>query len=342
MENEITRGNGKIKIALLLGGTSSEREVSKASGKSIFKALKSLGYDVLLMDPAYGENQPKDEEAYFAKEDSGELSNENYLRAVNSPMFDDVKLAFLALHGKFGEDGTIQALLELRGIKYTGAGILASSLGMDKAMTKVMFRHFGVSTPDWFTIDRNEGPEFIVERIDAKIANSFGYPCIIKPNDQGSTIGLTICRSAEEVIPALNLAHGLSQKAMIEQFIPGREIAVTILENKALPLLEIKPLHNHYDYECKYTQGMSEYIVPADLSEETAAELQRQGFLAFKSIGCETYARVDFRLTEENEPYCLEINTLPGMTSTSLVPKMARAAGISFEELLEKIIKLSL
>lgn len=335
--------NKKLNIVVLLGGTSPEREVSKSSGKSVYRALKSLGHNVKLVDPAYGTHQPDNEDAYFAKEDFGPVSNLNYIRAINSELFDGVDLVFLALHGKYGEDGTIQSLLELRGIKYTGSGILASSLGMDKAMTKVMFRHFGVTTPEWLTVSRAEALEpGFVEQIAGQIGEQFGYPCIIKPNDQGSTIGLTVCGSPAEVGEAVRLAHTLSDKALIEEFIPGHEIGVTILDNQALPVLEIKPLHQHYDYECKYTHGMSEYIVPAQLPEEVSRVLQQEALLAFKAVDCRGYARLDFRVTENYEIYCLEVNTLPGMTDTSLVPKMAKAAGISFEELLEKIIALAI
>ena len=329
----------KPKIALLLGGTSPEKEVSKSSGASIYAALKNLGYETVLINPAYGANQPKDENEFFNKKDDKIISNRNYVEAINSKLLDDIDLAFIALHGKYGEDGTIQSLLELRGIKYTGSKILASSISMDKEMSKILFKHYKINTPKWFAVAKNNfGNEAIIKSIN----NEFGFPCVIKPNDQGSTVGVTICKKENDVSSAKKLAHQFSDKAIVEEYIPGREMTVTIVENKALPVLEIKPKHGVYDYECKYTSGMSEYIVPADIPKEVEQQLQSQALLAFNSLGCEVYSRIDFRLNEKFETYCLEVNTLPGMTSTSLVPKMAKAVGISFEQLIDKIIFLSL
>ncbi len=331
--------NNKPKIALLLGGTSPEKEVSKSSAASIYLALKNLGYETVLVNPAYGINQPKNDNDFFNKKDDNLISNRNYVEAVNSKLFDDIDLAFIALHGKYGEDGTIQSLLELRGVKYTGSKILASSISMDKEMSKILFKHYNINTPKWFSIGRNNfGEDAVVN----SIKKEFGFPCVIKPNDQGSTVGLTICKSEVDVSAAVNLALEFSDKAILEEYIPGREITVTVIENKALPVLEIKPKHSVYDYECKYTSGMSEYIVPADVPKEVEQKLQSQALLAFTSLGCEVYSRIDFRLNEKLETYCLEVNTLPGMTSTSLVPKMAKAVGIPFDQLIDKIINLSL
>ena len=216
---------------------------------------------------------------------------------------------------------------------------MASSISMDKAMSKILFQHYGVVTPKWIVVDKNH---FEKESINEKIEKEFSYPCVIKPNDQGSTVGLTICKEPFEVEEAINLALNFSNKALIEEYIPGRELTVAVLDNKALPILEIKPKHSIYDYECKYTPGMSEYEVPAKIPQDVFENIQKQALLAFHSLRCESYSRVDFLLNQNNQPYCLEVNTLPGMTSTSLVPKMAKAVGISFEELIEKIIRLSL
>ena len=331
--------NKNLKVALLLGGTSPEREVSKSSCYSIHKAIKSLGYEVKLIDPAYGTNQPEDESAFFAEKDYTGISNKNYVDAVQSSLLEDIDVAFIGLHGKWGEDGTIQSLLELRGIKYTGSDVLSSAISMDKLMSKILFRHYDISTPNWLHIDKDStDPEKVIESIESKIK----YPCVVKPNDQGSTVGLTICSSPEEVPSAVKLALGYSNKALIEEYISGHEVTVAILDKKALPVLEIKPKHGLYDYECKYTSGMSEYEVPARFPEDVKKELQEQAVKAFNVLGCRGYGRADFRLSEDMKPYCLEINTLPGMTSTSLVPKMAKAIGISFEELIDTIIKLSL
>lgn len=331
--------NDKPGIALLLGGTSPERIISKRSSASIYSAVKSLGYECKLINPAYGKIQPNKPEDYFSDEDHFEISNRNYVEAVNSELFDGVDLAFIGLHGKWGEDGTIQSLLELRGIKYTGSKILSSSLAMDKAMSKILFQHYGVQTARWFSIDKSSADANAVIKM---IEKEIGFPAVVKPNDQGSTVGLTICEKPVNVKDSLKLSFQYSDKVLIEEYILGREVTVAILEDKALPVLEIKPKHGFYDYESKYTSGMSEYIVPADIPKETADKIQKQALLAFNALQCEVYGRVDFRMNNELEPYCLEVNTLPGMTSTSLVPKMAKAVGISFEQLIERIIRLSL
>jgi D-alanine-D-alanine ligase len=328
-----------LKIALLVGGSSPEREVSKESSKSIAQAIKSLGHDLVLIDPSYGINQPQEENLFFEKENYAEVKTENYVAALNSHLLDNVDLVFIGLHGKNGEDGTVQSLLELRGIKYTGSKVLSSALAMDKMMTKIMFQHFYVATPKWFIVTPKEKN---YDLIINKIKKFFGFPCVIKPNDQGSTVGLTICRGESEVEKAINFALKFSDKVLIEKYIQGREVTVGILGQQTLPVLEIVPKHGLYDYEAKYTDGMSEYIVPADLPDEVAHHLQHQALLAYNSVNCSNYARVDFRLTNDNKNYCLEVNTLPGMTSHSLIPKMAKAVGISFNELIEIIINYEL
>lgn len=328
-----------LKIALLLGGTSPEREVSKLTAQSIYKALLSLGCSPILIDPALGINQPKDLNSFFSYDDKIEISNANYVRAVNSKLFDNIDLAFLALHGKWGEDGIIQSLLELRGIKYTGSKVLASALAMDKIMSKILFQHYNVPTPKWITIENHHND---YAELSAKIKSYLGFPCVVKPNDQGSTVGVTICKDETQLIQAFDLAKSFSNRILVEEFIDGHEVTVAVLENKALPVLEIKPKHNVYDYECKYTSGMSVYEVPANIPENVSKQIQDYALAAHISLGCEVYSRADFRLSNDMKPYCLEVNTLPGMTSTSLVPKMAKAVDISFEELIEKIILLSL
>ncbi|MDH7603539.1 MAG: D-alanine--D-alanine ligase [Melioribacter sp.] len=331
--------DSNLTIALLLGGVSPEREVSKATGKSILQALRQLNYKVKVLDPAYGLNQPEDENKFFESGNYSELSTRNYIEIINSSLFDDVDVAFIALHGKWGEDGTLQSLLEMRGIKYTGSKILASSLSMDKCMSKIMFQHYDVNTPKWFIVRKNEKDYNLIRE---KIKKFFGYPCVVKPNDQGSTIGLTICRGDAEVQKSIELAQQYSDKVLIEEYISGREVTVGIIGQQPLPVLEIKPKSGFYDYTSKYTSGMTEYEVPADIPKKVAEHLQHQALLAFNSIGCESYARVDFRLTNDFKSYCLEVNTLPGMTSTSLLPKMAKAAGISFDELIQRIINYAL
>jgi D-alanine-D-alanine ligase len=329
----------KPKIALFVGGTSPERDVSKDTGRAIYEALKFLKYPTVVIDPGLGTNQPADVEKIFDKDFSGVISNRNCIDAVNSKLLDDVDLVFLALHGKFAEDGTMQALLELRDKKYTGSGVLASSMGMDKNISKILFENVGVHTAKWFVVDGNR---INTNEINNRIKNEFGFPCIIKPNDQGSTVGLTLLKNLDETEKAIKLALQFSSKALIEQYIAGRELTVAILDSEPLPVLEIVPKGGLYDYQAKYTKGMSEYLVPADIPEKIFKETQLQAKKAYDVLCSKDYARVDFRLSEKNEIYCLEVNTLPGMTATSLVPKMAKAVGISFEQLIEKIIQLAL
>ncbi len=326
----------KPKVALLVGGTSPEREVSKMSGKGIFKALKKLGYPTIIVDPAYGLNQPKDEGSFFSEKDHSNISNRNCIDAVNSDLFNDIDVVFSAMHGKWAEDGTIQSLLELRGLKYTGSKITASALSMDKDISKTIFKQVGVNTAEWFIISaKNFEPALVADQINQQIH----FPCIIKPSDQGSTVGLKLLKDESEVEEGIIFAQQYSSKVLIERYIAGREITVGILGFEALPVLEIVPKSGLYDFKSKYTAGMSEYIVPAKIPDDVARDAQRQALIAFKSLGCEGYGRVDIRLSNENEIFCLEVNTLPGMTPLSLVPKAANAIGISFEELIDRIIK---
>ncbi len=329
----------KPQIALLLGGTSPEKEVSKSSAASVYAALLTLGYKVKLINPAYGINQPLKTEDFFAEKEFSEISNRNFIETVNSSLFDDVELAFLTLHGKWGEDGSIQSLLELRGIKYTGSKALSSAVAMDKAMSKILFKEYSVETPKGFMIER---PSYNIQSVFEKVEAEFGFPVVVKPNDQGSTVGLAICKEKAGLPESIKTAFEYANNVLIEEYISGRELTVAILDGEALPPLEIKPKSGFYDYESKYTKGLTEYVVPAKVSEEITTKLKAQALLAFKALRCEGYARVDFRMNEQNKIYCLEVNTLPGMTATSLVPKMAKVVGISFEQLVEKIIELGL
>jgi D-alanine-D-alanine ligase len=326
----------KPKVALLVGGTSPEREVSKMSGKGILKALKNIGYPVIIVDPAYGLNQPEDEENFFSEKEHSNISNRNCIDAINSGLFNDVDVVFSALHGKWAEDGTIQSLLELRGLKYTGSKVTASALAMDKNISKTVFKQVGVNTAEWFTLTaKNPDPVLVSDKIKREV----DFPCIIKPNDQGSTVGLKFVKGESEIEEAIVVAQQYSSKVLIERYIAGREITVGILGPEALPVLEIIPKSGLYDYKSKYTAGMSEYIVPAKIPDEIAKDAQQQALIAFHSLGCESYGRVDFRLSSENKIFCLEVNTLPGMTPLSLVPMAAKAVGISFDELIDRIIQ---
>jgi D-alanine-D-alanine ligase len=331
--------NNKPRIALLVGGTSPEREVSKMSGEGIYNALISLGYPTIIIDPAYGTNQPNDEKLFFANDDYTELSNRNCVTAINSELFDNIDVVFSALHGKWAEDGMMQSLLELRGLKYTGSKVLGSAIAMDKALSKTIFKQNKIPTPSWLVADNSNQSD---SKLIGKINDEIGFPCVIKPNDQGSTVGLTVVKNESEVERAVDLALKFSAKALIEEYIEGREITVAILEDEALSVLEIVPHSGLYDYESKYTSGMSEYIVPANLPQDITQKASEFALSAFNVLGCESYARVDFRLSDDGVPYCLEVNTLPGMTPLSLVPKMANAVGITFEELIDRIIKHAL
>jgi D-alanine-D-alanine ligase len=256
--------------------------------------------------------------------------------AARLPARGDCDVAFLALHGGRGEDGTIQALLDLAGVAYTGSGHLPSALAMDKDLSKHLFRAHGVGTADWLMATERESPpdESIVER-------ALGWPVIVKPSKQGSTVGLSIVKEPSALRAAIADAFEHDDEVMIEQFVAGRELTVGILGGEALPVGEIIPKHEIYDYECKYTAGMADELFPAPLTAAQTAAVQdeaRRAFAALKLGGC---ARIDFRMNDGGAFFCLEANTLPGMTATSLIPQAAAAAGMPFPELCERIAELA-
>ena len=352
--------NNETTVGLIVGGASAERAVSKLSGKGIYNALLDLNYKVKIIDPALptvlfymhldGQGVDPADVTTWVKldnthadkldpEDELHASSKNYVSTFCSDKMKKIHTAFIALHGTYGEDGMIQSILELSKIPYTGSGVLASSLSMNKGLTKVLLKHNGVTTPNWLTIKK--GSENI-DKLKKAISEKIYYPCVIKPNDQGSAIGLTICKDEKDIGPALEIAFKYSNDILIESYIDGYELTVGILDGLSLPPLEIKPKHDFYDYECKYTKGMSEYEVPANFPNDVLEELKLQALAAYKSIDCKSYGRIDFRVDKDHNVYCLEVNTLPGMTSTSLLPKTAKAAGISFEELVHRIVKNSL
>lgn len=328
-----------MRVALFVGGASTERSVSKLSSKSIYESLIELGHEVILIDPAYGNNQPKNPNDFFDEKDLFEVSPSNYLLAVLLPELKLVDIAFIGLHGKWGEDGTMQSLLEMMNIKYVGSDVLASALCMDKMMTKIIFKENGIPVPKGFLVRKNN---YSINETIKQISDTLVYPIVVKPNDQGSTFGLSVCQSEVEVDAAMNFSFQFSNATLIEEFIDGRELTVGILNGKSLPVLEIRPKHNLYDYECKYTKGMSEYIVPAPIPRELFEQLQKDAEITFKVTGCKGYARTDFKLRNDGSYICFEINTLPGMTSTSLLPKMAKANGMNFTELIDYLIKISI
>lgn len=326
-----------MKVILLAGGASPEREISLRSAKSIFKALIELNHEVWLIDPALGKNQPKTTEEFFNPELNKEKASvENYLESFSLDVFKKVDIVFIILHGKWGEDGTIQSIFDLMKIKYTGSGVLGSAIGIDKYVSKMIVKNSGIATPRGVIVNGKKNISW--ELIKAEV----GVPCIFKPNDQGSTIGFSVVKDESELEKAFNEALKYSDSVLIEEYIKGREITVAILGDKALPIVEVKPKHQLYDYECKYTKGMTEYFCPAEIDSQLTSLIKEKALLAFKVCKGEIFGRVDFILDQNKIPYFLEINTLPGMTDLSLVPMAARAAGISFNELVQKIIDLSL
>ena len=343
-----------MNVALIIGGLSAEREVSLASGKGILAALRELGHNVKVIDPIYGDKEVSEEIIFKDMvsreyptleklESIKETSYRNVLTCINSRLFDDIDIAFIGLHGKFGEDGRIQTLLEMRNIKYTGSGVLSSAITLDKDISKVILEKNNIKTPDWITYYKHQ--PYDAKKIRQEAKNSIGFPCVIKPNDEGSTVGLTIAQpeiSDEEFSKALELAFSYSDKVIIEEYIKGRELTVPVIGDKALPVIEIKPKDGFYDYEHKYTKGMTEYVCPAELEPEIEKLTKEAALKAHNSLECTVYSRVDFMLGEDNELYCIEANTLPGMTETSLVPKSAKALNISFSELIEQLIQISL
>ena len=336
-----------MKIAVLLGGSSPERLVSIASGKGIVKALRELGHEAIAIDPALGGNQISESELFAqaieaappSQEFLRKLSPKNYLAAVESLAAKNLDLAFIILHGKWGEDGTVQSLLELASIPYTGSGIMASAIAMDKVMSKKLFMHHGTPTAKWFDYRKNSLPRSAAIR---KEISKLGYPNVVKPNDQGSSVAITIVQKESELDSALDEAEKHSDIVLVEEYIPGVELTVSILGDEPLPVIEIRPHDGFYDYHHKYTKGMMDYLAPAPIEKSFALKLQETALNAFKSLGCKTFGRVDFRVGHDQIPYCLEANTIPGMTETSLVPKAAAAVGISFKELVGRIVDLSL
>ena len=330
-----------------MGGTSSERDVSLASGLRIAEALRTRGHDVRAVDTAKGPLSQSDERRMLAAgvvkqlpptpEELARMNAESLATtATRLPVRGECDVAFLALHGGRGEDGTIQAMLDLAGVPYTGSGHLPSALAMDKDLSKHLMRAHGVRTADWLMAN---DPEALPSA--ALVAKTLGWPLIVKPSKQGSTVGLSIVKKPEELVPAIHEAFKHDDEVMLEQFIAGRELTVCILGGEALPVGEIISKKEIYDYEAKYTPGMAEEIFPADLSTEEVEEVQTQARLAFEGLKLSGCARIDFRMSPAGEFYCLEANTLPGMTATSLVPQAAAAAGIPFPELCERIALLA-
>ena len=325
-----------MKVALLMGGRSSEREISLRTGRGIAQSLRNLGHDVASVDTATGRLLPAgEEENALPESQSREITKSTAALMTGSDAIGEAEIVFIALHGGDGEDGTIQALLELTGKPYTGSGVLASALAMDKAMSKKIFEREGILTPAWQLLRAGQSePTVDVTRLG-------GYPIIVKPNAEGSTVGLSIVTGAEQLPDALREAARFGSELLIEQFIPGRELTVAVVGDEAFPIVEICPKNGFYDYESKYTKGASEYFCPADLPEPLAARIRELGLRASDALGCRGVTRVDFRLSPKGEAYCLEVNTIPGMTPTSLVPMAAKARGMSYDQLVQRMLDLA-
>ncbi len=308
-----------MRVAVIMGGRSSEREVSLRTGQQVSQALRSRGHEV-------------------AEFDVDENLVENLKKA-------GVDVAYIALHGKYGEDGTMQGLLELMGIPYVGSGVLASALGMDKVMAKKLFRYDGITTPADFVVNKEDLERQDQASLTKKILEKVGLPMVVKPNASGSTVGVTIVHNQDELWGALKEAFRYDESVLVEEYIKGTEITATVIGNsrpKVYPLIEIVPKTAFYDYEAKYTKGMSEHIIPPRVPEEQQAKAKELALRAYQSLGCRGFARVDLIVrSTDGKPYVLEVNTLPGMTETSLVPDAARAEGISFPDLVEMLLRLA-
>ncbi len=294
-----------LKIGVLMGGVSDEKLVSISTGNEVLKALVKLGYLTKKI-----------------------LINENYKNYIKE--FKDCDLIFNALHGGEGEDGKIQQWMDNNSIKYTGSGPKSSELCMNKARSKEFAELMSIRTPKWQLIKN------IKERIEPQ------FPVVIKPNKQGSTFGLTIVKNELQLPVAIKEAFKFGDEIIVEEYIPGREVTIPILGDEVYPIIEIVPSNELYDFQCKYTPGMTEYICPAKLENKLVLLINKQTELLFGEFGCNVYARVDYIIGEDGHPYFLEVNTLPGLTKTSLMPKSLGSIGINFESLIAKIVDLSI
>ncbi|HUN25063.1 MAG TPA: D-alanine--D-alanine ligase [Steroidobacteraceae bacterium] len=330
-----------MKIAVLFGGTSEERDVSIASAAQVIPALRSLGHEVIGVDTATGRLAPAAEQRVLASSvatappsssELARLGGSALALASEAASIRGVDVVFLALHGGAGEDGRVQAVLDLAGLPYTGSNHIASATAMDKDLSKRLFRAAGVATPDW-----------LMAPVTAEeVARAIGWPAVVKPNKQGSTVGLSIVREGAALPEALAQARRFDDEVMIERFVPGREITVGVLAGAALAVGEIITPGEIFDYEAKYQKGAAREIFPADLAPAATTEVQSLAVRAHHALKLGAYSRIDFRLDRDGRFWCLEANSLPGMTANSLLPQAARAVGIGFPELCERICRAAL
>ena len=339
-----------MNIIVLAGGNSTEREVSIASGQGVCKALRERNHKAVLLDPYFGASQ-KEENLFPTEYDVDKAADA--MRGMSSKLEETMKtrkgffgpnvleickeadIVFLALHGANGEDGKVQSVLDLMGIKYTGSGPLSSGMAMDKGITKMVFEAKGVPTPKGITLEKG--------KCSSQLADyGMGFPVIVKPCCGGSSVGVCIANNQTEYQAALLEAFSYENEVVVEQFITGREFSVAVVDGKAYPVIEIAPLQGFYDYKNKYQAGSCVETCPADLSSALTKEMQKYAEMGYKALNLQAYARLDFLMDDEGNMYCLEANTLPGMTPTSLIPQEAKAIGMDYPQLCEKLIEVSL
>jgi D-alanine-D-alanine ligase len=301
------------RIGVLMGGPSSEREISLKSGKAVYEALKAAGVDAVSID----------------------ITTDNIEENIRLIESLGINCAFLALHGRFGEDGQAQNILETLKMPYTGSGVLASRLAMDKVSSRQIFESHDLTVPRYQVMYKDS------YRPERGALAEIGFPLVVKPAAHGSSIGLSIIHEPAGLTKALESAFEFDEKIVIEEYIKGREMTVGILEEEALPVIEIIPSKGFFDYEAKYQSGLTEYVVPALLGEALAKNIQSSALSAHRLLGCFGCSRVDLILSEEDIPFILEVNTIPGFTSTSLLPKAAKRRGIDFTQLCLKLIRLA-
>ncbi len=339
-----------MNIVVLCGGNSSERTVSIQSGYHVCRALRKKKHNAVLLDVFFGtkeinllENSVQEYDLDREKEKIENLSvglkeaQENrkaYFGENVLALCQKADIVFMALHGKNGEDGKCQAVFDLFGIRYTGCGYLASAIGMDKAITKQIFAVKGIPTAKSVWIKKGESTE--LDKYDMQL------PVVVKACNGGSSVGVVLVKEKEDYESALEICFALDDQILIEDYIDGREFSVGVIQEKALPVVEIIPKEGWYDYDNKYKEGATDHICPANLDETTTKKMQQVAEAACSAIGCNPYARVDIMMDSQGNMYCLEVNTLPGMTATSLIPDEARAVGIDYPSLCEMIVNLSL
>ena len=340
-----------MKIVVLAGGTSTEREISIISGTGVCRALRQKGHQAVLVDVFAGMEEVKIEEIFDGEYDVDAAVE--YICSFNDKiqkmqrerreffgpnvleLCKAADVVFLALHGANGEDGKVQAALDLNGIKYTGAGHTSSAMAMDKGITKAIFQMHQVPTPKGATMS-------VKKRTDDLSVHGLEFPVVVKTCCGGSSIGVYIVRNQEEYVKALDEAYSYENEVVIEEFIQGKEYTVAVVDGEALPVVSIEPVSGFYDYRNKYEPGATIEICPAPLSEKLTRQMQEYACQGYKALGIEGYGRLDFMMDEEGKMYCLEANTLPGMTPTSLIPQEAAAVGMDYPTLCEYLIEVSM